>query len=552
MKLMDMTFTAIGVQGVERFRCLIAVLVVVVTGVVGAEAPPFEVVAKAQPDEWVTPGQSRYVRFGRQPAGVSGVAKVNHDYVWGMAASRGKVWFGDVANIVCLAAATRPDNPLFGASGDSLYRMCDYDATVYPGVPRWLPPAILSRIGDWRPPDMWRFDPSANTLKRITPRDVRIFRTLGFRSVGATESIVFYAGPNLYAPGINLFAFNPRTGRYLGSTTLAAYSNIRRFVSVGSALYTTVENTGGGGSVLRWMGDVNHPFRFDVVGRLDSTGMYITEHQGRLYVTTWPSGEEGGTQVESGVLGGLWMSPEMPRDGLQAFHAVFWKKVWDVSFYEADALVAQTIGGGALASFGGDLYWGTMQLPGQGYETFASTFGTATGAGMILTNTTRALALFRSPGFENPTPVSLLYGDPSLPVYDPVAGTWSMQPNRTGPPLFGLSGFGNPNNSYTWSMEIHRGKLFVGTFDASTYLYGDHIVRRQPVSVGVGADLFQFPDSQTPAIPITQDGAGNPFNQGFRNMSSIGDDLFIGTASASNLRDLGNGQRGGGWELLRH
>jgi hypothetical protein len=193
-----------------------------------------------------------------------------------------------------------------------------------------------------------------------------------------------------------------------------------------------------------------------------------------------------------------------------------------------------------------------MQLPGQGYETFVAAHGPAADEETILTNTTRALALFRAPGFDTSTAVSLLYGEPTLSVYMPETGTWSPHPNRTGPPLFGPSGFGNPHNAYTWSMERHHDHLFVGTFDASTYLYGDDIVRNLPAPSGVGADLYRFSDAHTPAVPVTHNGAGNPFNQGFRNMISLPDGLYIGTASAANLRDLGPGQRGGGWELLRH
>ena len=60
---------------------------------------------------------------------------------------------------------------------------------------------------------------------------------------------------------------------------------------------------------------------------------------------------------------GLWMSPEIPDGGLTGSDNDTWQKVWSVSEYEPDAIVRRTYGGGALASYNGTLYWGSMHVP---------------------------------------------------------------------------------------------------------------------------------------------------------------------------------------------
>lgn len=519
------------------------------TSLVHAADVSWRVVARAQPDEFRAEAGGRYVPFGREPEGAAGFAKINHDYIWSMASAGSTLWFGDVANIVCLAAAADPENPVIGNVAEGLYRSCDYAAGPYPGVPRWIPPSARARIGDWRPPDIWRYHPSGGGLQRMTPPDPRIFKTVGFRAAGANGAIVFFAGPNLYGRGIHLFAFAARSGLYLGSTTLIAYGNIRQFVTVGSALYTAVENEAGGGSILRWTGTLQEPFAFQVVGRVDATPMYIAEHQGRLYVTTWPGGEGDGAGGE-GVTSGLWMSPSLGRFGLFPLQAGGWRKVWDVSSYEPDPLIARTLGLGALRSWRGALYWGTMQLPGEGYAALTERYGLVGDRAMTLDRTTRSVALFRGAPVDGVMAVELLYGDLLLPVFQPATRTWVDVPNRVGAPVFGAAGFGYPGNVYTWSMAVHKDKLYIGTLDTSTYAFGDAIVAQQPAPADVGADLFVIVDRDQPAVAITTDGGGNPFNQGFRNLVSFGSALYVGTANASNLQDLGPGQRGGGWELL--
>jgi cyclopropane fatty-acyl-phospholipid synthase-like methyltransferase len=112
-------------------------------------------------------------------------------------------------------------------------------------------------------------------------------------------------------------------------------------------------------------------------------------------------------------------------------------------------------------------------------------------------------------------------------------------------PLSGLGpGFGNPFNGYIWSMAVHDGHLYVGTFDSTIFaLWAD--LRRQPLErqlklrqLGVerfvernaGFDLFRTRDGVT-WTAVTQNGFGNPYNYGARNLVSTPAGLFVGTAN---------------------
>ena len=213
-------------------------------------------------------------------------------------------------------------------------------------------------------------------------------------------------------------------------------------------------------------------------------------------------------------------------------------------------LIVRTLGLGALRSYQGDLYWGTMQLPGQGAAELVRLHGPVADPSTLLDRTTRPVSLFRARDPADNPVVEVLYGDLTVPVFQPATGTWAEVPTGLGPSTHGPAGFGRAGTVYTWSMAEHGDALYIGTLDASTYRYGDAIVAGQPAPADVGADLFVIPGRDQPAIAVTTDGGGNPFNQGFRNLVSLGATLYLGTANASNRQDLGPGQRGGGWELL--
>ena len=128
--------------------------------------------------------------------------------------------------------------------------------------------------------------------------------------------------------------------------------------------------------------------------------------------------------------------------------------------------------GGAIESFGGYLYFGTMQVPGMGAAAFSTMYPNAPTDTTTYLDTYRAIAIFRTQGFDpqmNPSPsVELLYGSATLPQYDPNTDTWNTVPNNMGAtPTYGSAGFGNLFNNYTWAMSVFQNQLYVGTMDWS-------------------------------------------------------------------------------------
>jgi hypothetical protein len=372
--------------------------------------------------------------------------------------------------------------------------------------------------------------------------------------------VVLFAGPSLRG-GINVFAFDALTDTYLGSTNLPQYNNIRKWLEVDGVLYTGVRDTAtGAGHVLRWSGDLANPFQFEVVGNLGSEAAELAVHDGRLFVSTWPN--RRATPPEAGS---LYMSPPLPDSGLTSQHADAWLKVWQAGDYEPDPVTAVTYGGGALHSFGGYLYWGTMHVPFVAAIAHFNTYGQpATPAGTIagIIGSHRAISIFRGHDFGTASQeIELLYGEQLLPTYQ--NGLWQLMPNKmNAEPLWGPSGFGNFYNNYTWTMDLFKGRLFVGTMDWS-YLLDDGLPllleffglpadTQLPVPIGDhGADLYFFSSASSPAQAESIDGVGNPTNYGIRTM--LADyALYLGTANPMNLLTNPSDNRPeGGWELLR-
>jgi hypothetical protein len=261
------------------------------------------------------------------------------------------------------------------------------------------------------------------------------------------------------------------------------------------------------------------------------------------------------------------MSPPIPTGGLTAANLNQWQKVWQVDQYKPDPVTAATYGGGALASYGGFLYWGTMHVPTAALLAHAAVYGPPADATEYLLTalaTHRAVSIFRGRDFAATPQVELLYGNSLLPAY--LGGQWVLAFNKMlAMPKYGLAGFNNFFNNYTWSMQVYGGQLFVGTMDWS-YLFADILINvlhgagLKAVDDDVfklhlppnffGADLVRFPNVHHGAVPVSVAGVGNFTNYGIRNM--LGDDaLYIGTANPMNLltrpHDL---LPQGGWELI--
>jgi len=510
-----------------------------------------ELLAKARPDECFLgigdPNNTYPFDFDANQC-TQGTPKVNQAYVWGLVKAGENLWFGTAPNVHCLVMGGYLGNTV---PIQARAYVCEF------GQSEFVPP-LPPEIGDWRPPDFFVYNITTSQLTDLTPRIIaggdfmRIQTSLGIRSAGAADNVVFLGGPALEPFGtISLFAFRNDTGEYLGSAILP-YPNIRKWLVVDGVLYTAA-----GQAILRWTGDVADPFQFEEVGRIAGQGAELAYYQGRIFVSTWPGESElafGSTNA------GLWMSPAVDS-GLTPEDANNWVKVWDVNEYEPDPVIAATYGGGALASFDGFLYWGTMHVPFLSTLAHFRVYGEPNDASEAVIDALkchRAISIFRGRNFTDTPEIQLLYGEFVLPKYDPVAG-WQNVPNLSGPPLYGPSGFGNFFNNYTWTMAVYDDQLFVGTMDWSYLALGDafsdnaFIPGLMPPLLPTqcfGADLYRFSSSADYAVPISLSGVGNYTNYGIRTMVADHDGLFLGTANPMNLLtnpfdDLPEG----GWEL---
>lgn len=546
-----------------------------------------ELLAKAAPDECfagippLAPPLPPNPALTPPPCDTGGQPKVNQAYVWGLTETGGRLWFGTAANVHCLVLGgyLGITNPVQTGSFAA-----EFGHSFYAQV-MGLPPTI----GDWRPPRIFRCDPETGDLTaRDTPAVLpaadlqRLRTTLGLRSAGAwpgspasPQPLVFLAGPALAtAGGLNFFAFDAQTETLVASATLPRYNNIRKWLWHGGVLYTAVGKTGGGGAVLRWQEDPARPgwpFAFEEIGQLDTPGVELAVHEQRLFVTTWPGRELSGTQD----IASLWMSPRIPPAGLTDAHTSAWQRIWTARDYEPDPVTAATYGGGALASHNGHLYWGTMHVPGLALAAHRRIHGPLAGQDAQLSaalGTHRSIAILRGRNFGQTAPpaIELLYGAARLPVWSPADGGWVLMPNAMdgGAPRFGHSGFGNPFNNYTWTMQPFRDELYVGTMDFGYLIFDMLSLAMTPSEIQqlrlyflsnnynpdafYGADLFRFPRADAAAQTVSRRGLGNPSTYGVRTMTATAHHLYLGMANPMNLLTSGiPGDPQGGWELMR-
>lgn len=526
-------------------------------------------VAKATPDECFTGLDNHDTNLAsflaRYPAGLSASAistcqllgnkpKVNQAYVWGLTVVNKNIWFSTVANTLCLVA-----DSFFGPSDT---------------IPPLQNSSWACEMGghDARPPRIFVYDSYNETLTDLTQKvldykggqdKMRLLHTIGLRSAGNYRGVVFFGGlmaPTISAQAVTpvvLYAFEASTKRYLGSalfdgTSNPLYTNIRQWRVVNSQLFTGVATPGSGGKILRWTGSTAAPFSFDTVGAIVGDPAYLVEHKGRLFVSTWGSGGK--------VYGmSLYMSPTLHgATGLDISDASKWKSVWNLANYEVEPTAIQV--GGALASYQGYLYWGTMHVPGTGLVAFSNAYPGVTTIAEAAIGTYRPLSIFRGKQFDTNTPkVDLLYGSKLLPKYDPAANQWNLVPNNLKQtPKYGFFGFNNIFNNYTWSMEVYDDTLFVGTMDWSFLAtYGNEFIKNLPAGLQdaakhfYGADLWQFPSSDDKAYPVSINGMKNYTNYGIRTMAVGADAFWLGMANPMNLRTDPANKQLGGWELIK-
>ncbi|GAA3732361.1 hypothetical protein GCM10022225_12990 [Plantactinospora mayteni] len=523
-----------------------------------------ELLAKAAPDECFG-GSSPPPRAW---AGCEdGQPKVNQSYVWGLAASGDNLWFGTAPNVQCLTIGT---SLAVTAPIENDDYVCEYGESPQ----RSENPAIPPAGGDWRPPKIYVYnkptrkmvDKTAAIRGRSEVDRQRLESTVGIRAAGSHQGVVLLGGPSIL--GLNLFAFDGTSGRYLGSTTLPAYGTIRNFLVADHALYAGVGmgiDGQAGGAVLRWAGSKRSPFAFSMVASLPQQVADLVVHKGRMFVTTWPSVARS---FDSEHTAGVWMSPYLVDGsrGLTTADINAWKQVWNVSQYEPDPVVAATYGLGGLASYDGNLYWGTMHVPMKAAQAHTTRYAPESEAQNLLAtkNTQRSASIFRASRFDKgKATADLLYGAAELPAFDPEAnngaGDWQLKPTGY-KPRYGAAGFGSSYNNYTWKMLVAGGSLYIGTMDWS-YLVKDLPVElRSAVEGGLGAvdpasyggDLWEFDGTNGPAKPVDTSGVGNYLNYGIRTMVVDGPAVYLGMANPMNLRtDRSDDIPEGGWELIR-
>jgi hypothetical protein len=541
------------------------------------------VLAKAKPDECFNGIGQPITKPDANGVCATGVPKVNDAYVWGLTKAGDNLFFGTLANTLCLVESgflgveTGHVTPLW---------VCEFGAST-------------SGMGDFRAPNMFRYDLAAKALVPLnpplySPADIVRRRTAGLRSAGNLDGVAFLAGP-ASGGGVSFFAFDAVTGAMLGSprtlgveacasetppaaedcpSGAAEYTNVRMWAAASGGLYVGVGVLRDGlerGALLRWTGDEAEPYRFVEVGRLPADAANMVVHtDGRIYVTTWPNEEDPAA---------LYRSPVVPEGGLMpadADHPDWSTPLWlatrdgkpehaGVPSYDPDRVAGFSTGGGALASYEGKIYFGTMHVPFlAARRAEAAHHPPPEDALRTALGTHRSIALFEVDFPAGVPQVSMIVGEKYLPVWEAAANGYTIaydEAHATGfSPRWAPSGFGNFFNTYTWAMTVFRDQVHVGTFDWSQLarveletlvLASDRVVPElkeallEALGPGLrreGADLFRFSSGHVVAESV--DGFGNNRNYGVRNMLTDGSTLWVGSANPMNLDPLG------GWELI--
>jgi hypothetical protein len=512
----------------NMFSSCLFLLVFLATGSAHAWVESNTLLANAEPDEC-------YAGIGVDypdgpPCPVGSIEKTNQAYVWGLTQTGDSLWFGTGANILCTTYGVFLDPE----PTENDYYVCEFGESQ---IARENP-SVDPSVGDWRPPKIYRYDLTTHTLIDQTPDDPMIELSMGIRSAGSHNDVVFMAGGSLDNNGIIMFAFDSDTREYLGSHRFIQYSTIRKWLVVKGQLYTGVGLRYGDGQILRWRGSRNDLWNFQVVGQVDGVPRELAEYidgKGRSRIAVSATG--------------IWISPSIWFRGLFPWQSRNWKQIWAPGDYEPDKITGSTYAGGDLHCFDGWLYFGTMHIPPRTAIIHSKCrnpqicFGEPESEeewDVLNEGTWRATTIWRTRNLESSNPeIQLLYGEAELPAYNPVTRTFDLVPNLGGyQPLYGSSGFGNKYNIYDWTMEAADGHLFVGTADGSQPLGGD-----DPVEFG--ADLWSFDSSDGPAVAEDINGLGNPLSYGIRTLiaSEDGTKLYAGMANSNNLA------KEGGWEL---
>ena len=535
----------------------------------------FELITKAPVDECFNGVGKRYPKLTGETC-AKGEPKRNEAYVWGLAKTgSGHLYWGTVANSPCV---------FFGGLGDSalpvdvppLYApengwVCEFDKAWYS---KQNPQ--LGKLGDWRPASIYRMNACTQQVEELTPNTDDIDDLLGIRAAGTVGNLVLMGGPGGVQEGmagpnegnsVYMYAYEAKSGKLLGSKKFDAFINVRQFITHQGVLYSGMTLKGNGnGQIVRWSGNPKNPFAYKVVGTTKSRPDNFAIHEGRLFASTWPNVTLGAGKVKAKA--GVIMSPVIPAGGLTPAYKKQWQTVWTVDEYEPDRVTAASYAGGAIQSWKGQLYWGTMHFPTASllahYAAYGATWDSPEGFAATVASTHRATAVFRGKDFGNQQQkVELLYGESALMAYYPKMKAFGLTPTKAGPPRFGASGFGSPFNAYVWESGITAGHLYMGTFDSSRIWSAaiealstsmglvpqavlDQLKDMMPDPQAMGADLYRFEKPNQAAVAADLNGGGNSANYGYRTMINEKKSIWLGTANPFNLDPKG------GWEIMRY
>jgi hypothetical protein len=513
---------------------------------------------------------------GNCPAGTK--PKRNQDYFFGSARSGDNLFWGTFTNPMCnVGPPTGIKMPAFENDDVS----CSMDSG-------WSARHLgYKAYGDLRRPTVNMLNADTNKLTDITPTEEQapnLKYSYGLRGQGAHNGVVLLGGfifnptATAYA-GVEMLAYDGDTGKFLGETVLPQYANMRHGTVIDGHLYFGMRLAGGatgtgtGGAIVKWTGDKQDPFRFEVVAQgLPSEPGYITGHDHHIITAGWTS--VAGGRV-TGAMPEMYQSPTIPAGGLTSAtaDASNWKSIFRSGDFEPDPLLARIVQFGDLTSYNGKLVFSTYTYGGFGTVNAFANYGKPTDElGRINTflNAERATSIFEMTNVGQPDQkVRLLYGDTKLPVYNTTSRKWELQNNKLNQVAkFGPAGFGNRFNYYSWTWEKFKGSLYMSTFDGSSMAngmgpeLGKDLLELSPQTIDLfrpvlntiwnvqgGGDTWRFDTTDKPAVPENLDGFGNRNSHGVRGYGNFEDKgkLYAGMASWANLNNTA--KNAGGWEV---
>jgi hypothetical protein len=226
-------------------------------------------------------------------------------------------------------------------------------------------------------------------------------------------------------------------------------------------------------------------------------------------------------------------------------------------------VLARSMNFGDISSYKGKLLFSTYMYAGFNTSNAFAYYGKpADDIGKLNTmlNAERAISILELDNAgQSDQKVRLLYGDAKVPVFNTTTKRWERKDNNLHQtPKFGPAGFGNRMNAYSWMWQQYKGSLYMSTFDASSLAQSamqplnPALMQLSPVTLALlqpvldlnhkilgGGDVWRFDDPNTPAVPETLNGFGQPTSHGVRGWGAFPEKnkLYAGMATWANLKE---------------